>query len=240
MENPLLKDNKKVDLRVYVLIASLNPLVVLYQDGWVKQCILPYEQNIDENDNDWKFKHITNVQFQFQQKYYQINKEIVGELCYSSVKFKDFLKQEKNLGDKELAALNEEAQKIIAYSIMSAKDKLIDRKGSFQLIGVDLILDENLNIKLIELNCNAGLNSDFKCQKYVIPQLIQSNFDLILETQSNLSTLKQKWEEPDKLELGRWQIVINEAANYNILDNYLLQNKNKIQEKKNRQKLIEL
>lgn len=32
MENPLLKDKKKLDLRVFALIVNLDPLVLLYKN----------------------------------------------------------------------------------------------------------------------------------------------------------------------------------------------------------------
>ncbi|KRX09572.1 hypothetical protein PPERSA_09402 [Pseudocohnilembus persalinus] len=233
MENPLLKDKKKLDLRVFALIVNLDPLVLLYQDGYIKQCYLPYEPNINENDENWAFKHITNVQFQ--DKYYYSDQNKVAEHCLSQPEFEKFLREEKNLGDKELSALNEEAKKIIAYSIMSAKDKMVSKQGTFQFIGADLIFDENLNMKLIEFNCNPGLKSDFNCQKYVMPQLIPTMLDLVLETQADFSTFREKWANPEKLELGRWQIVINEVADYNILDDYLLDKNNLEKEKKYKQ-----
>ena len=56
IENPLLIYNKKFDFRVYMLIANMNPLVVLYHDGFLRVTLNNY--NITSNDPS---KHITNT-----------------------------------------------------------------------------------------------------------------------------------------------------------------------------------
>ena len=37
-----------MDLRGYVLIASLEPFVVLYQNGFIRRCIVDYDNNLKE------------------------------------------------------------------------------------------------------------------------------------------------------------------------------------------------
>jgi hypothetical protein len=51
-----------------------------------------------------------------------------------------------------------------------------------------------------------------------IPQMVQTSYDLIFKTHENISNIWQMWSEPDKLDLGKWDIVINEATNYSILN----------------------
>ncbi|KRX09574.1 hypothetical protein PPERSA_09404 [Pseudocohnilembus persalinus] len=232
MDKPLLKNGKKLDLRVYMLVASLDPFVLLYQDGWARSCILPYDTDISQ-DEDWGFKHLSNKQFQY--TYYKNNKEKVGEHCFSSKEVEEFLKNEKGLSDEKLEAINHESKKVLAYTFMAAKDRLKHQQGAYQVMGADLIYDEDYNVKIIELNTNPGLKDAFECQSYVIAQMVQSTLDLVTETLYDPSTLREKWSHPEKLELGRWQIVINEATGYNILDQYLVDKKSD-----DKQKRIEL
>ncbi|KRX08319.1 hypothetical protein PPERSA_01780 [Pseudocohnilembus persalinus] len=228
MANPLLIDNKKVDLRGYVLIASLDPFVVLYQDGFIRSCIQDYDTNFQVFDQLEALKHLTNRIYQKRHRDYQRKKE---DLMLNPLQFEEILRKEHNFGDKELAAMMKEKQKIVAYSIMAAKDKFYKQKGVFQLMGVDIMWDEYFNAKLIEFNTSAGLYNELKGHKYVIPQLVQSTLDLILETLSDQSKVREKWAQPEKLELGRWQIIINEASGYNVLDQYLLNQNNGPQNK---------
>lgn len=46
VSNPLLLDlGNKFDFRVYMLIASTNPLIVYYHDGFIKTSLIPYQKS---------------------------------------------------------------------------------------------------------------------------------------------------------------------------------------------------
>ncbi|KRX09578.1 hypothetical protein PPERSA_09408 [Pseudocohnilembus persalinus] len=224
LANPLLLNKKKMDLRGFVLIASMDPFVVLYQDGFVRTCIEDYDVNFNDFDQQAAFKHLTNKSFQKKHpKFSQLKEQIL----INADDFKNRLKQEYNLDDNKLIDMQKEKHKVIAYTLMAAKEKLNHEKGVFQLLGVDIMWDENFNAKLIEVNTKANLLVELKTHKYVFPQMIQSTLDLILETMSDYTTLRTKWEYPEKLELGKWEIVINEATGYNVLNDYLLSTETK-------------
>ena len=60
IKNPLLLNGYKFDLRVYVLVTSVNPLeVFLYKEGFGRFSTVPY--TLDPNDKANKFIHLTNV-----------------------------------------------------------------------------------------------------------------------------------------------------------------------------------
>ena len=68
IEKVYLIDGYKFDLRLYVLITSMDPLeVYLYDDGLVRLCSKKYEKPNNDNIND-KMIHLTN---------YTVNKESV-------------------------------------------------------------------------------------------------------------------------------------------------------------------
>lgn len=60
LHNPLLIDKKKYDLRVYILIASVDPFVLLYQPGFARKCIVDYDLTFEKFDTEQAFKHLTN------------------------------------------------------------------------------------------------------------------------------------------------------------------------------------
>ena len=45
ISNPLLLNNHKFDFRIYILIASVNPLIVYYHDGFTRNSLLNYSKN---------------------------------------------------------------------------------------------------------------------------------------------------------------------------------------------------
>lgn len=56
MPNPLLVEGRKFDFRVYLLIVSLDPYIVLYHDGFLRLSVIEY----DPETTDYK-SHLTNT-----------------------------------------------------------------------------------------------------------------------------------------------------------------------------------
>ena len=60
VDNPLLLKGYKFDLRIYVLIGSIDPLrIYLYQDGLARFATESYEKS-NKNNFASKFQHLTN------------------------------------------------------------------------------------------------------------------------------------------------------------------------------------
>ena len=59
LDNPLLIDGYKFDLRVYVAVTSINPLrIYIYEDGLARFATQKYKHNVDPKTS--KFTHLTN------------------------------------------------------------------------------------------------------------------------------------------------------------------------------------
>lgn len=57
---PLLIDNCKFDLRIYVLIKSLSPLkIFMFEEGLARLATVPYEPPSKQNKNNLNM-HLTN------------------------------------------------------------------------------------------------------------------------------------------------------------------------------------
>ena len=60
LKNPLLLNGYKFDLRIYVLVTSVNPLeIFIYKEGFGRFSTVPF--NLDPNDKANKYIHLTNV-----------------------------------------------------------------------------------------------------------------------------------------------------------------------------------
>ena len=60
LKNPLLINGYKFDLRIYVLVTSVNPLeVFLYKEGFGRFSTIPF--SLDPTDKNNKYIHLTNV-----------------------------------------------------------------------------------------------------------------------------------------------------------------------------------
>lgn len=60
IKNPLLINGYKFDMRIYVVVTSVNPLeAFLYKDGFGRFSTIPFSLN--PNDKGNKYIHLTNV-----------------------------------------------------------------------------------------------------------------------------------------------------------------------------------
>jgi len=60
ISNPFLLEKTKFDLRVYVVILSINPInIFISKDGLARFCTVPYKQPTNKNLND-SYMHLTN------------------------------------------------------------------------------------------------------------------------------------------------------------------------------------
>jgi hypothetical protein len=55
--NPLLLNGHKFDFRVYLLVANLDPLIILYHDGFLRLAVDEYDQTSTSDTT-----HITNTE----------------------------------------------------------------------------------------------------------------------------------------------------------------------------------
>jgi tubulin polyglutamylase TTLL4 len=73
ISNPHIIDEKKYDLRIYVLVTSFNPLTIyIYEDGLVRFATVKYSLDPDSMDN--KFVHLTNYSINKKNEDYVQNK----------------------------------------------------------------------------------------------------------------------------------------------------------------------
>ena len=146
-------DNTKFDLRVYVLLASVEPLeVYVYRDGVARFCSA-------KSDCDSKFSMLTNV---------ELNKENPDvEIKEISKLISDVFNgmKEKGIDTDEIWSKIDEAVVLCIISCYGQLQKGIQqncpRMGyysrCFQLLGFDILLDKNLKPWVLEVNYRPSL-----------------------------------------------------------------------------------
>jgi tubulin polyglutamylase TTLL4 len=161
--NPHIINNKKYDLRLYVLVTDFSPLkVYLYEEGLVRFASEEYSTS-DENKSN-KFMHLTN---------YSVNKisgKFDNELstdneCKGSkwsltalklyfkekgVNFEPTWERIKDIIVKTFITITDE-------SIKHVKKLTKSKNNLFELYGFDILLDSNVQPWLLEVNLNPSL-----------------------------------------------------------------------------------
>jgi hypothetical protein len=166
--NPLLFENKKFDLRLYVLVTNVSPLTAfLYQEGIVRLCTEDYNLSTPS-----LFAHVTNTSVQkrnVDQK--DFRQPSFNEICefisrkYSQPKFEK-LKKDINI--------------LLLESLKAFQDTISPSPNSFELYGYDVLIDDALQPWLIEINSSPSLTptsqDDFIRKEAMLNSLLDKIF----------------------------------------------------------------
>mmetsp|Transcript_22202 Transcript_22202/g.28381 ORF Transcript_22202/g.28381 Transcript_22202/m.28381 type:complete len:768 (+) Transcript_22202:49-2352(+) len=169
LANPHLINNRKWDMRTYVLLTSTHPLrVYFYHRGIVRFASKEYDPNAKKGGKKSQFLTNTSVN-----KHYT-KKGNVTEITWSFANLKDYFDKDwemnkdkpdtKSISYEELLHRIERAISIVFLSAEQEWKRYYDgRRGPlnpevkycsncYQIMGVDLIVDANNHARVIEVN----------------------------------------------------------------------------------------
>ena len=151
IENPLIIQKKKFDIRQWVLVTDWNPLTIwIYQECYIRFAPVDY----DPKEVDNKFMHLTNNSVVKNcDEFYQ--SEIDGNM-WSCDEFSDHLSSEFGY-DAFQETIWPQIKKYVTCSLQSVQDMVDNRKNSFEFLGYDFMVDEDLKVWLIEVNSSPTM-----------------------------------------------------------------------------------
>ncbi len=179
LKNPLLLNGYKFDLRIYVLVTSVNPLeAFIYKEGFGRFSTQPY--SLDPNDKANVFIHLTN---------YSINKKNLQNYDVSK-KDRQFGGTKVSLGTLRKAFTEdlgidwdkqiwEQIKSTCVRALVAAQNDINFNPCCFDLYGFDVIFDEDLRCWLIEINSSPSLACDTLLDDMIKQRLIDDTIDLI-------------------------------------------------------------
>jgi len=186
--NPLLLNGKKMEIRSYWLIGSLDPFLVYYHDGTVRLTTTDYTLN------DWSnpLVHITNTK---QQKSADPEYHLTEhERKWTLEQLGDYLQSKGTISNSEKwinEYLRPKLIHIISLVASAAWPRMMTHKGQvgwdgrFELLGMDVILDDQLTPWLTEIQMGPGLSRDRGIKEIILPKMIEELTDIVLEIDHN-------------------------------------------------------
>ena len=173
LDNPLLYQKRKFDIRCFVLIDS-NLNVYFCKEGHLKGCSEFY--NLNETN---KFIHITNYSFQKNSSNFE-KFEIGNEISYKD--FKKFLLNERIPIEKFDEMINQ-MKFLIKLSFKAVSNKLmkINPVLCFEIFGYDFILDNDFKPWILEINDNPGLCISSPVIEKLVPRMMDDAFRLTID-----------------------------------------------------------
>lgn len=185
VQDPLLIQGYKFDLRVYVLVTSYDPLkAYIYREGLTRFASAPYSTQ-EEHMQD-AFRHLTN---------YSVNKN-----SNSFVENSDM--RADNVGHKwSLSALNKHLRcvgvdvnlmwvrimDLIVKTLLSVEPAISsrtkqltgNRENCFELYGFDVLVDSDLKPWLLEVNLSPSMQAESPLDWQIKSSLLADTFNLV-------------------------------------------------------------
>jgi tubulin monoglycylase TTLL3/8 len=149
IENPLLIQNKKFDIRQWVLVSNSNPLTIwVYPLSYLRFSV----ENYDLSNLSNKYSHLTNNSISKNSKKFKS----IGNGCMWHIsQFIDYLRERRHK-DYWRETIFPKIKDIITYSISSAGN--LGRKNCIELFGYDFMIDNTLTPWLIEINSSPAMD----------------------------------------------------------------------------------
>ena len=174
IENPLLYNGRKFDMRIWVLI-SFDMKVYIFKEGHLKAT--SYKYSLENKDF---FVHLTNYSVQkYSNNFAKF--EVGNEISFNEFQFS--LLKDYNLNIDVRKDIINKIKKIVEISMKAVKKSINinNRKGCFEIFGYDFMLDIDLNPYLIEINTNPGLEISSPLISKLVPRLIDDAFRLTID-----------------------------------------------------------
>ena len=187
VSNPLLINNHKFDLRLYVLMTSVDPLrIYIYNEGLVRFASEPYTNGKGQLKN--MYSHLTNYSINKKSNNFSQNHSVLERDHGNKWSLSALVTHFENLGIN-MQPIWERIYDLIIKSILSVENHLQQgsKKGAtsanqkhncFELFGYDILLDTNFKPHLLEVNFSPSLSGDSPLDFHIKSNLLVDTLNL--------------------------------------------------------------
>ncbi|KAJ8924380.1 hypothetical protein NQ315_007176 [Exocentrus adspersus] len=166
ISNPLLVAGHKCDLRLYVVVTSIDPLLVyIYEEGLVRFATVKYDSSHKQLWNPCM--HLCNYSINKYHSDYVKSDDPSAENVGHKWTLSALLRHLKAEG-KDTALLMSQIEDMVIKAILASANSIISAckmfvpyaNNCFELYGFDILIDENLKPWLLEVNLSPSLNCE--------------------------------------------------------------------------------
>lgn len=190
VDPPMCLDNLKFDIRLYVLVSSVHPLVVyVFEEGLCRFATEPY----DISKIDRRCMHLTNYSINKKSKTFVKNEDEehdgVGSKWSLSALRRRLMDE---FGEGAAKRMWEEVDDVIAKAVCAAEPTLFAQlaehlpiaatepvRTCFQLFGFDVMFDGHKKPWLLEVNCDPALGTEAPVDLKVKSTMLVDAFNVV-------------------------------------------------------------
>ncbi|KAH0573397.1 Tubulin tyrosine ligase [Spironucleus salmonicida] len=171
IHNPLLINQHKFDLRLYVLVRSFQPLDIwICRQGFARFALTKYEKSADPS------AHLTNIAIQKHTNAY--NKNLDG----AKWTVQDLFEYMCNLtGEQNTRSAFRETEKLIVRILQIVAGQMNQNKCSFEVYGFDVMFDDELRVSLLEVNACPSLSADTAEDEILKKEMLHDAISIVVD-----------------------------------------------------------
>ena len=173
IERPLLVENKKFDIRLYVM-AGPNGKVFRYQEMYIR--VSAYNFDLD---NMQKFGHLNNIALQKYSDNYDGEKAVI-----TTKTLEEHVRAHMNPNFDFEGQIRPKLDQIIGILSASMVEKFTmfhATKKNFEIFGLDFMIDGDGGVWLIEANTNPALSTGNSFLDQLIPRMLDDAWKITLD-----------------------------------------------------------
>ena len=181
--DPLLVNDLKCDLRLYLLITSFEPLkLYIYEEGLARFACDSYTSEDSSN----KFAYLTNYSINKKNEKFIQNTDWHEDNVGHKWSFSAFIRELTKLG-YDTDKITKNIYDLIIKTIIAIEGLVVDsvrklalkHNNCFDLLGFDIMIDENLKPWLLEVNLSPSMNTDTPLDLHIKSNLIADTLNII-------------------------------------------------------------
>ena len=173
IEKPLLYENKKFDIRFFVLVTPTSKLFIC-KDLYIRLPAFEYDLN-----DTRKFGHLTNIALQKYSKNYDEEKAIINKETLEAY-IRKTIKPDFNF-QNEISPKIRQIVCILGAVILKKFKVFTSTKKNFEIFGLDFMIDHELKVWFIEVNTNPAITLGNTFIDKLIPRMLDDAFKLTLD-----------------------------------------------------------
>jgi len=182
--NPLLLDmNNKFDFRIYMLIASTNPTIVYYHDGFLRVSLHSYNKFSTDRSTHLTNTHLAKKVFEKAQNQ-KINNMTEQELrdyqMWTFERLEKYLLDSGKIKDTNWTAnyLRPLFKKAFIHIVRMSEHAFLKESNVFEMFGLDFMLDDQLNLWFIECNSSPQLIGTNEYKTKFLVKMLTDMFEI--------------------------------------------------------------